>query len=190
MGFYLTPKEYLMKLFKLTTLTLMTVLSLTSCGDEKAENNLLLDMTMETLKIPLDIIKSSDQVTKEQKACIDKIDLNSQRPVIKDTLDKAFTKEELGQLNDFYAKPAVQKVTKYGREQLFKQMGLPIEETVEKPSEEDIKVITDFTKTEIGKKYDKFNTSEETTASNQKVNNFIKTELDKCGLGSEPESKE
>ncbi len=183
-----------MKLFKLTTLALMTVLSLTACDKASTETakddkNLLLDMTMESLKIPMDIIISSEQITAEQKACVEKIDLNSQKAVIKEAMDKAFTPEEIQQLNDFYGKPAVQKVTNYGREQLFKQIGLPIEETAEKPSEEDMKVVADFSQTEMGQKYGKFNLSEDAQSANKKVNDFIGEELKKCGLSEEQELK-
>ncbi len=193
-----------MKLFKFTTLTLMTVLSLTACNkaseqandnnnDKKAtstetakENpNLLLDMTMETLKMPMDVIKSSEQITAEEKACVEKIDLNSQKNVIKEAIENAFSKEEIGQLNEFYAQPEVQKVTNYGREQLLLQMGVPLEETAEKPSEKEIKVVAEFAKTEIGQKYAQFNLSEDANSTNTKVNTFIEEELDKCGLGEE-----
>ncbi len=193
-----------MKLLKLTTLTLITVLSLTACDkttEQKADNkatstetakespNLLVDMTMETLKIPMDVIKSSDQITAEQKSCVAKIDLNSQKPTIKEAIEKAFTPEEIKQLNDFYAKPEVQKVTNYGREQLFMQMGLPIKATAEKPTEAEMKVVAEFAKKPLGQKSAKFNLSEDATASNQKVNEFIKGALDKCGLGEEPQAK-
>ncbi|MBS9779777.1 MAG: hypothetical protein KGV51_04040 [Moraxellaceae bacterium] len=182
-----------MKLFKLTTLTLMAVLSLTACDKAKDEKvtevqespNLLLDMTMDTLKIPMEAIKSSDKLTEEQRSCVEKIDLDSQKPVIRGAIEKGFTPEEIQQLNDFYAKPEVKKVTDYGREQLFKQMGMPIQETAEKPSAEEMKVVTDFAQTAIGQKYGKFNLSEDAQLSNQKVNTFIKEELDKCGLGEE-----
>ncbi len=191
-----------MKLLKLSTLTLMTVLSLTACGgDDKAKDNkastetpkedknLLLDMTMESLKMPMEAIQSSDQVSAEEKACVSKIDLNSQRPVIKEAMDKAFTKKEIEELNAFYAKPEVQKVTNYGREQIFIQMGLPVKETAEKPSKEEMQIVAEFAKTEMGQKYAKFNLSEDANASNQKVNTFIKEELDKCGLGEEQAKK-
>ncbi len=186
-----------MKLFKLTTLTLMTVLSLTACdkatdnkATEKQESpNLLLDITMESLKIPMEVIQASNDISEKQKNCVGKIDLNSQKPVIKEAIEKAFTPEEIQQLNDFYAKAEVQKVTNYGREQIFMQMGLPMKETAEKPSKEEMKVVADFAQTEMGQKYAQFNLSEDANSSNEKVNNFIKEELEKCGLGEEQLNK-
>ncbi len=152
----------------------------------EANKNLLLDMTMESLKIPMEVIQSSDQVSAEEKVCVSKIDLNSQRGIIKEAIETAFTSEEIKQLNDFYATPEMQKVNNYGREQILIQMGLPLKETAEKPSKEEMQVVTEFSQTEMGQKYAQFNLSEDANASNEKVNTFIKEELDKCGLGEEP----
>ncbi len=190
-----------MKLLKLTTLTLMTILSLTACDkagdkatdkktDAKAEtstevssnDNLLADMMIDTLSISLQGIQNADTVTDEQKACVSKIDIGSQRAVIEKSIEKAFDKEEIEKLNEFYSKPEVQKVTNFGREQMLASMGLPVDKNTEQPKEEDIKVVAEFAQSDIGQKFTQFSLSEKEGSANEEIIGFMTKELEKCGL--------
>ncbi len=185
-----------MKLFKRTALgTLALLLALSTTGCDKADDkstateasktseNILADMMVDTLALSLKGIQNSaTDLTDEQKACIDKIDVSSQKAIVKEEMEKAFDKKELKELNDFYSKPEIQAVVAYGQEQMMTNMGMQIEEKTEKPTEETIMLVADFAQSEVGQKFDQFSISGGGDELGEKMATFFTTELEKCGL--------
>ncbi len=196
-----------MKLFKrtaLSSLAILLVLSTTACdkASDKAEDkasdkatatetsntseNVLADMMVDTLALSLKGVKNSvTDITDEQKACIDKIDVNSQKKLIQEEMEKAFDKKELKELNDFYSKPEIQAVVAYGEEKMMASVGMNVEEKTEKPTEETIKLVADFSQSEVGQKFDQFSISGGGDELGEKIATFFTKELEKCGLSDE-----
>ncbi len=125
----------------------------TSANDPATQ---IAETTLDNVSMITLMYRSADGVTDEQKACLDKINMQEIVPDLAKMFKDNFTKEELQQTADLYNKPEIKQVTKYALQMTQKMAGIEVKDPVPAPSPEDMKVIQDFGASEIGQKLNNF----------------------------------
>ncbi len=167
-----------MNFLKVTSLALLVVLSSNVQATDIDNNNLVAKMTIDTKSMFLQVVKLSDDLTEEQKTCIDNIDMQSQVNVVEKSMESYFDKVELKEINDFYAKPAVRKMVDASRQHMFSHMGLQFAKKSPEFSKEEFEMIEQaFTNSPTLQKYLIYNSSDKASSFNKSVDDFMNTEL-------------
>ncbi len=179
-----------MKFLKVTSLTLLAILSSNVQATDIDNNNIVAKMTIDTKSMFLQVVKNFHELTAEQKTCIDNIDMQSQVNVVQKSMESYFDKKELKEINDFYAKPDVQKMIVASRQHMFSHMGLQFEEKLPKFDKEKWEMMEQaFATNPTLQKYLIYNNSDKPSSYNQSVDDFIDKELQKCGLTKDTKQK-
>ncbi len=179
-----------MKFLKVTSLALLAILSSNVQATDIKNNNIVAKMTIDTKTMFLQLIKTSDELTAEQKTCIDNIDMQSQVNVVEKSMENYFDEAELKEINDFYSKPAVQNMVDASRQQMFGHFGLQFAKKSPEPTKEEFEMIEKaFTSNPTLQKYLVYNGSKESSSFNKSVDDFMNTELEKCGISKSKEQK-
>lgn len=167
--------------------TLLSVLMLTACSQSattSVESGKLAQTTIDSATVAIDAMKTVGDLNEEQISCLDKIDFNPALAKVEDILADNFSEEELKQLNDVYASEAGKAFTQYGRERILLAIGGKIENPSPEPTAEQVKIMKDFAKTELGQKYIELNQQEGKGSITAEINEFIRDEADDCGVGT------
>ncbi len=126
--------------------------------------------------------------TKKQQ-CLDNITIDFALDEVQAYFEEHLTPEELDELNSLYKTESAIVYTQYGRDQLLVSSGLPMATITQKPADEHMNKMKEFSKSKLGKKYIKLTKKKGDDSLTALVMPLLIAELKKCGIEAEDEGK-
>ncbi len=145
-----------------------------------------LNTLLQATSIPL---TASGILNTKKQQCLDNITIDFALDEVQAYFEEHLTPEELDELNALYKSESAIVYTQYGRDQLLVSSGLPMATITQKPADEHMNKMKEFSKSKLGKKYIKLTKKKGDDSLTALVMPLLIAELKKCGIEAEDEGK-
>ena len=129
-----------------------------------------------------DPLIQSEELSAEQKTCLNARDKNLGKAEIQAYYKSNFTEAELQELNEFYASDAGEKMLAYGNEQMRMMNGEKITNPMSAPSEEEMITFQEFLQSPLGVKNMQLNNAEGAGSVMETLAPTINAEFERCHI--------
>lgn len=129
-----------------------------------------------------DPLIQSEELSAEQKTCLNARDKNLGATEIQAYYNSNFTPAELQELNEFYASDTGEKMLAYGNEQMRMMNGEEISNPMSAPSEDEMIKLQEFMQSPLGVKNMQLNNAEGAGSVMETLTPTINAEFKRCHI--------